>query len=297
MPSLSDYLQNRYSITHPLAVSSAYQLQRTCRIFEGWLRANDYPTDDLLAFDELVLSEWIKWLEGQYAPRTVYKHRGDIKTILADARDFYKAPPLRSARIRCPDVPPPNPDAWTVNVAREIIYAARKLPGRLKNGVRRSVYFEAIYRCAWRLLLRRQDLWEVPLANFLEDGRVYRIQNKTKVLVAGRLGPTELELIYSMGTDPPLAWPQGESQFYYWSERLKELAGVSDEGHLQRFRKSAATDVARYDRTSVTKVLGHTTPAADAFYVDEKLLDFQPIEPTDIDGISEGGLRLFRGAG
>jgi integrase len=254
----------------------------SCAILEAWLLRED-TEPDLAAIDELTLSRWVKFLELMYAPRTVKRMRGDVIGVLNDAADAGLRTPLRSRRVRSPNVPPPTAEAWRVEIVRQLIEACPQLPGQIGTGIRRAVYFEALYRCAWRTALRRMDLWQMRLRDIASDGRVFVVQRKTRVATNGKLGPIEIKLLHSFGYDQPLRWPGAERQFYYWSRKLKALAEVKDEGHLQRVRKSAATDVARRDRSLATKLLGHTSAAADAFYIDESLLDNAPVEPTELD--------------
>lgn len=281
-----DYVRTRYAVTHPLEADSERQVLWSCRLLESWLLRENIDAT-IQAPDELLLSRWVKWLELLYAPRTIKKIRGDVLGVLNDAAD--SDPPLRQPvrqrRVRRPAVPPPIARAWSAETVQRLILACRQLEGHIGTGVRRAVYFEAIYRCDWRLGIRRGDLWNLDLQNdVLPDGRVYVVQRKTRVLIEGSLGPEELRLLHSFGSRFPLRWPHAEKTFYYWSEKVKAIAGVDTPGHLQRVRKSAATDVAKTQgRSAATKFLGHTNPAADAFYIDETLLNKQSVTPTELD--------------
>ncbi len=278
-----DYVRTRYAVTHPLGADSERQVLWSCRLLEAWLLREDIEAT-IQAPDELLLSRWVKWLEMLYAPRTARKARGDVLGVLNDAADSELRPPLRQRRVRRPQVGPPVARAWTPETVQRLILACRQLDGKIKTGVRRSIYFETIFRCNWRLGIRRGDLWRLSLRDVLPDGRVYLMQRKTRVLVDGRLGPEEIRLLHSFGYDPPLRWPHAERIFYDWSRKVKAIAGVDTPGHLQRIRKSAATDVAKKQgRAAATKFLGHTNPAADGFYIDETLMDEPTVTPTELD--------------
>ena len=242
--SLSQYTADRYIVTRSLAAKAEYMVAHSCELFETWLASRGI-LPDLAAVDELLLSQWVKDLEMRYAPRTAKRIRGDVVGVLNDAAAAGLRAPLYSRRVRCPRVSAPVAKAWPIETVQEIILATRKLRGRLKNGVPVAVYFEAVFRCAWRLAIRKGDLFALRMADITPDGRVFIVQRKTRTLTSGRLGSGEIKLLKAIGCDPPLDWPQTQSTFYDWSHRVKRIAGVDDDGHLHRFRKSAATDVAK----------------------------------------------------
>lgn len=281
---LVDYVRERYAITHSLVPDSEYQLLRACRILEAWM-LRDGSECTVSGPDELMISRWVKWMELLYAPRTVKKYRDDVLTILDDAADCDFRYPIRRRRIRNPTVGPPVAIAWRQEVATKIIIACRQLEGRIKTGIRTAHYMETIYRCTWRVALRRRDWWNrFDFENICDDGRVWIMQGKTRVFVRGQLGSDEIKMLRAIGYRRPLHWPHSGTYFYNLSRKAKKIAGIADLGHLQRFRKSAATDVAKNQgRKAATEFLGHTNPAADAFYIDEMLMGDIPISPTELD--------------
>jgi integrase len=286
--SLSQYAEDRYCVTRSLAPGSEYQLKHSVELFETWL-AKTSVLPDLKTIDELLLSKWIKSLELLYTPASIKRMRGDVLGVLNDAADTGLRVTLRPRRIRCLKMPPPVANAWPKETIERIIMATRKLRGRLWKRVSAALYFEALFRCAWRLAIRKGDLFALRMSDIAADGRVWVVQRKTRTLTRGKLGPGELELLRTIGREQPLDWEYTPRNFYEWSTRVKELAGVDDKGHLQRFRKSAATDVAKRDRGAATKLLGHSTDWADPYYVDEKLLNEQHIEPSELNLPAKGG--------
>lgn len=277
------YLEDEYALVRPITESSLVVLRGTCDIFERWLGHEPLIDEP----NEKLLSEWVKWLEEveEYAPRTALRLRADMIGILNDAAEEGRRPFIRKRRVRKPNISPPQPRGWTAAQVVLLIAACRMLPGVLRNGVRRCDYYEGIVRCAWRLVLRRSDLRKMKLTDISPTGRVWTTQKKTRRLTVGHLEPDDIAFLKSFGLEQPFAWGYTQRMFYYWFSKVKAMSGVQGDGSLQRLRVSGATDVARnHGRDAVTKLLGHTTNAADVWYIDETLLEEEVISPSPLAG-------------
>jgi integrase len=287
--SLAEYL-NSYALFHPLKRGSLYQLGRTIDVFSIFLAAveseaaakeNRTPNPRVALPADLndeTASKWIMWCETRYAPATIKRMRGDLLTIWRAFADDNAAHPT-PRKVRKVDVPEPDPQVWSREEVERLLRAADRIPGVMKNGCERSVYYRAIILAAWGTGLRRGDLWTLRLDQITKGGFVAKRQNKTGDKHYARLQPEAVEAIELIGGETPLAWPYSPRMFYYWWDKLKAIAGVTSDGSLQKLRCSSSTNVAIHQPGKQTKFLGHTTPKADANYVPGQVLAGEPVEP------------------
>lgn len=273
--TLTEYLDSIYVTSRDLGADSVYQLRRSCRVLAEWI-GYDVPLVDV---NELLLCRWLVAMQGKYAAATLRKMRGDVLGIVADAFDSGMGPEVRSRRVRKVKVPPPNPQAWTLEEVGRLVDAARGLPGKTKTGTPRSVYFEAVVRTAWDTGFRIGDLQRITLADVTASGLVVIRQRKTRDLVTAQLETPTFELLMSIGQHEPLAWRGAKRMLYYWWRKVKAKANVTSYGAFQKIRVSAATDVAARDRGAMTAFLGHASDRADRHYLDVRMLPPPEIRP------------------
>jgi len=79
-------------------------------------------------------------------------------------------------------------------------------------------------------------------------------------------------------SDYPLRWPGNARQFYRHWERIVQVAKVR-RGALQQIRRTAATYLAKDDRSAVQQFLGHSSPSMQKHYIDESQARKRDIRP------------------
>ncbi len=279
MPSLLSHLREAYLLVRALEKDSIYQLERSCAVFIAWHGHNP----KIAELNERLLSQWVQSLEPNYAARTVNKMRADVVGIWQDAADEGLCSAPRRRRIRTLAEPEPDPQIWEPEEVAALVRAAKQLPGYLvmegKPILRRDYFHDLILTC-WYASRRRKELWKIHVSELDGDMLVKR-QLKTKRVQVSGLPEWLVDRLVARGVEYPLKWPYWPKSFYHWWEKIKALAGITSEGALQRIRRSAATEVARTNPGAETEFLGHTTPAADCWYV-KKTARASKIMPPDL---------------
>jgi integrase len=279
--SLSDYATDVYSVFHDISRDSAYQLKRSATIFENWAAGRGDGLNHIGAITDEALSLCLKDLREQYAQATLRKMRGDWLTLLkAAAADELCVEPKK---VRSIAKPKPKPRAWTQTQVEAIVESALKYEGRSSvHTIELGRFFAAIVATAWDTGLRKQDLHELTQEMVSADGRVRITQNKTDDEHFCRISADTLLLLRSIQRRRPLAWPGADCQFYYHWHRIIERAKVPTLGAMHAIRKSGSTEVARIAPGLETRFLGHTSPQADAHYVDKSLAGGAAPMPTPL---------------
>lgn len=275
--TLRTYVRHEYLLTHVLRASSTYQLTHSVDCFCETI-GRDPPIGELC--DQLA-NEWLLLAEQQYAPRTVKRMRGDLLCVWRDAHSagYCQVAPVRIRRIK---VPPPCPHAWTPGEVARLVEGSRYLHGRMRNGNRRSDYFGGLVTGTWSSGLRRGDMWVLPRAVILTDGTLALNQRKTGDRHIAKLDERALSYLSKLGGEFPYAWDYTPRLFYYWWDKVKENAGVTTDGYMQRVRVSATTDVVKNRLGSPTAFLGHTSEKADESYIDWRMIPGTAITPTPL---------------
>jgi integrase len=203
----------------------------------------------------------------------------------------YTGKKLDRKKIRRVKVRKKNPEAWTVSDLETVTDAMRGLPGRLSNGIPRALYFPTITWFAFDTGLRRRDIWNFRFDLF-DDHRAVLSQHKTNHLHVVQITEStmeETERIVSLlkknndpGWNTPFAWPQSESQFYYWFRKARKLANVDPDivnRVLQHLRRTGATAVER-SGGKAWQYLGHTAPGLDRLSYVDQVKTVKPIVPS-----------------
>lgn len=209
------------------------------------------------------------------SPRTAKNHRNNVLRLLRWAEltgEIAAAPNPRL--VRSPRVPPPMPRAWWREEAEAMIAAARLLPGRMRNGARRSLYFPTLIAVALESGLRRGDLMTLSVSN-LSGTRGSIRMSKTGEPHVFELHPdtaTALrELARETGSDTPLAHHGCHRTLRRWFDRIKAAAGVEirPKEVLQQLRRTGATAWEMIDENYTSRYLGHRSAGMKRHYVDQ----------------------------
>lgn len=271
------YARTEYLVSHVLRKNSAYQLTRAVECFIETI-GRDLPIAEL---SDAIVNQWLVACELKYAPRTVRRMRADILAIWRDAFDAGECAAL-PRRIRKIKVGKPIARAWSILEVVKLVAASEELPGRMRNGNRRSDYFAALVTGTWSTGLRKSDMFSLYRPHIRPDGTILHTQHKTQDGHCAQLDENALHYLRRLNGDYPYEWLYAPRIFYYWWKKLKSYAGVESDGALQRLRKSATTDVVKNKRGSPTAFLGHTTPAADPHYIDWSLIPGSAVTPTPL---------------
>lgn len=288
---LSDYVRDDYAVCNDLKPSSVYQLYRSARIYEEW--AGEHAALELI--NERRLSRCLMELKSKYAAKTLHKIRGDWLTLLKAASDDGYCRRVRRRKIRPIKKPKPRPFAYTPEQAAALVSALLLLPGNLRDGRRRSTYFATFAKTCWESGLRKQDIEGLNQHNFDDRGRIFLTQSKTDEPHKAAVQLDTLQQIRRLGPKPFRILESPAVFWRWWNKGLVAAGLPAKKGKATKaMRISGATDIARTDRAAATKYLGHTTPAADPFYLDERLLGGDPVQPTRLAVSFDSQLTLFQ---
>lgn len=271
-----EYFDDVYVVERQLCDSSRLNVAISLRQFNQF--ANSPPIETITP---ILVSRWVMSMEssGKYAPRTIHGKRGDLLVVLRHAYET-GAIETRPERIRKVRVPMPQPDSWSAEQIAALIAAAEKFPGTLPNGTPRCDYFTALIRAAFDTGLRRSDLFLVTREQLSQSPIVLR-QRKTGSIHAVELRPETRVAIAKLPGETPLAWSGCLQHLYRDWRTLRESAGLSGKGALQKMRRTAATAVEIAMPGMAGKFLGHLTPGLAAkHYLDHARLVKAILPPT-----------------
>lgn len=286
--TLLTHLRKSYLIVRAITAGSAYQVEHSCKLFADWCGGDialcpplEQPSDDHLTEEKL--SAWLRSLEGKYSPRTINKMRGDVLSVWQDAADADHCREPKRRRVRVVKCAEYDPEIWEPEEIALLVAAAKSLKGFVViDGVEipRAEYFENILLVAWYTARRTGDCWRIHVDQLRGD-RLSQSQNKTGVMLVSGLPEWLTKRLLSYGIQHPLKWPHWGRAFYYWMEKIRRSAGIVTTGAIQKIRRSTATDMEIHSPGSATKLLGHTSPKADVWYV-KKSRVMQPIRQRDL---------------
>ena len=271
---LVDYLAESYLLDRSLRDDSAYQLRHSLARFGDFLQRPAVVAD----LKDGTVSEFIRDAERRYSLGTVKNMRGNLLTVWKHLAEFGDDNVPFPRRVRTVKVPRKMPAAWPPETVAALVAACSRLAEP------RGLYFEALINAAWDTGLRRSDLWALELSDIRPDGSVSVLQTKTQHAIHVRLRPATVNLLRAIGTDAPLAWQGAERMYYLWFDKLKALAGVSDDGYTQKVRRSSATNVELHHPQRAGRFLGHLTPGlAERHYIDRTLAMGETLQPEALE--------------
>lgn len=276
---------NGYEIATEITAEYAYQLRYAVARFRKFLKRE--PTVDDLSAD--TVNRWLK--HERDVEEIGDRSRANVRRSMLTLWKRYGENLNRDA-IRSVVVTPRNPEAWDYSDLELVAAAAAKLPGRLSNGVPRSLYMPTTLWVAYETGLRRRDLWNFDIQQFDANGVAAMTQHKTRrvhVIQVTDETMADVRRISQMlrGNGDrhwrtPLRWPQSVTMFYYWMRQARIAAGVDPEVRnrsLQHVRRTGATEVAAEGRHA-WRFLGHSREGLDRkSYVDARRT-ITPTTPT-----------------
>jgi integrase len=274
-----------YELSTEITSDYAYQLRYAVRRFGLFLQRPALLSD--LTAD--AVNRWLKHERdgSQIGDRSRANVRRSLLTLWKRFGDGLNRDSIRSVIVT-----PRNPEAWLYDEMELVAQAATKLPGRLTNGIKRSLYMPTLLWCAYETGLRRRDLWTFDISRFDAERRAALTQHKTKRVHVIQITPQTEEGLRQMagilrGTADqhwrtPLRWPQSTTMFYYWMRECRKIAGVDAEvsnRSLQHVRRTGATEVC-VEGGHAWRFLGHSREGLDRkSYVDQRMTS-APTTPT-----------------
>jgi integrase len=275
-----------YVLIRRLAPTSEYELRRVLTAFGRWLGRDP----GLLDLDDVLVSQWIHWLESMYSPRGVANHRTSLLCLWRFAAERLGIrPPSQVRRAPRPD---PCPIAWTADELGCLLDRCRQLRGIFRRtGASRSAYCETLVRFCYESGLRRSDVWRVRREQIRPDGTIVGLrQHKTGYAHWPKIRPPTIAGIASLPGDPPLRCPYSSpTDFYhFWRADVIAAAGIR-RGALQQLRRTGATLLAIDHPEAVQRYLGHRSPTMQRHYVDQSIAAPQQWLPPDVDSACESG--------
>ncbi|MFO1006976.1 MAG: tyrosine-type recombinase/integrase [Planctomycetaceae bacterium] len=231
---------------------------------------------------ELLLGRFVKWLQMEaYLPSTVKRNLNNISTLwkwgykrrLCRER-FEQLDPIR--------IPKAIPTAWTLQELARILGACRQLKGRMRDGCKRSDWWESLIlvlydtgaRIRAAMCLRRSDI-------NLDQGYAVlgEMYAKTGVAQLVDLSPDTVEVLRRLlaSHSDVLVWPsiQKSSRNLHtkFHDILRSVGLDENRVGFHRLRKTHATAVVSQLGWEAARVaLGHSTEQMTRRYVDPRQL-------------------------
>ncbi len=268
--TLLGYYEQVYQVSRDLRPSTAYQYDRSLRIYCDWA-GRDPPLSEI---DDMAVSTCLRDLKPSYSQHTLRR----VRTVLVVLTNHAARQGLcrRLASVRPVRVAPRNPDAWTLPQLRRLLEATKRLG---KHGP----YLEALLRAGWDSGLRREDLERIRLSNIdTETGAVAIQQQKTDDPILVQFRAETIRAMQLVGSDQPLRYPGNPRNVYRQWRRLCRLAGVPY-GGPQKLRRTAATHCELANPGSASTFLGHRSPGLAArHYLDRRILQRDRPRPEEL---------------
>jgi integrase len=278
-------LIKHYADNHPFGFSPDYrrQLGYSVAMFSIWLQ-KEASTDD---FSDQVLTRYVDYLRGKYAPDTARTQRGNLLTLWRHAVEWriVESPPLRVRKLK---MPPRRPIAWTPAEVATLAAEASRVLGRFPGTrIRRGPNLRALILYDWDTGFRLGDCLRTCVADVDESGKIEIVQHKTRIPAARQLRPdTVLAVACTVADDPArtLVWPMDHRTYQDWITRLRERCVVRP-GTFKWIRRAVATASESQAAGGGTAILGHTSAATAVYYLDRAqlavVIQSPPLPPTD----------------
>lgn len=268
-----------YFLFRSLAQGSEYRVGRAVAVFAIYLERAASLSD----LDDERVSEWIRWLQSRYAPKSVVGFRGDLLSVWRDcAGRGLCTPPNRVRRVKKPE---PLPIAWTNQEKSRLVTRTRSLRGTFPNGVSRAEYCEALVLAINDTGLRRSDIWRLRREQVRADGSIPMRQHKTSFTHEPRMRPETAAKFLRLPGDPPLACPYASPSGFYKFWKTVTAGAEIRHGALQQMRRTGATHLAITHRESVQRYLGHRTAEMARHYIDESIAQPQHFLPPPMEDL------------
>ena len=253
--TLAEYV-NVYATTRPLAPETIRQYRIAVSRFEEWAGAGVR----LRELSELMVSHWLRYLEGRVKPSTARSKRVQILSLWRGAASEYLCdPPTRA--VRATRVPWEPRECWTREEVSKLIREASWAPRRHSCGLRRADWWELAIRIGWDTGLRWGDQMRLRVDEMIEGLAVVR-QRKTSGPVAVRLHPSTRALLEWSLTEAPrelvTPWDASQETFAKQLRLLVAKAGITP-GTWRFLRRGGATNIEGQapNRGMAARHLGH----------------------------------------
>jgi integrase len=278
------YFNERYLPAHSIRPATEVWYRTMLRHFDRWLGRDAMLTD----LNRIAVNNFLQAIQDQYAPKSVHGFRRAILTIWRAAFDdeLLVVAPRSIRRIT---VPPPMPEAWTINQVQRLIEATRaeRFDRAIGNGIRVGQFMEALIRVCYDTALRLGDLESLDWRGVRADGTIVVRMEKTGHIKTCQITPASLaaaERIRVPNDDRVLPWSAGRRRFYIWWWKLIAEAGfeVNRRNGPQKLRRTSATFVELMSVGMATAHLGHrSADLAKRHYIDPALA-YKPTLPPAI---------------
>jgi integrase len=276
--SLDPGLLQDYFLFRHLAGNSQAEMARVVRQFAAWLQRPASLGD----LTDRVVSEWLVWLEGRFAARSVANHRTALLCLWRFAAQHHGVRP--PGCVRRASRPEPCPVAWTLDELGRILERCKELRGYFRRtGASRAGYCTTLVRFCYESGLRRSDVWRVGRDQVRADGTIVLRQHKTGQAHWPRIRNATWLGWQRLPGAVPLACPYANpTDFYhFWRDSVTGPAGVR-RGALQQLRRTGATYLAIEHREAVQRYLGHRTASMQRHYVDQSIAAPQQWLPPEV---------------
>lgn len=272
-------IHQQYIADHPRGVrpNTAKYLYACVQCFSAYLKQPANVTD----LSRATVNQYVDWMLVHRAPSTTRSQRCGLLVLWRFAADNgYVDPP---ARVRCPKRVAKPVSAWTKAEVERLRDYALTLPGKLKNGQPKGLYFAALVCCAYETGLRLSDQLALKRESIqpLGDGFGLTVVEQKTGKIARRIITAEtvgmIDDLLRQSPKNALIWPlwARREQFFASFRRLVKGSGINP-GTFKHLRRAAATNVEMQERGGGQRFLNHSSPQVTA----ESYLDPSQIEPS-----------------
>lgn len=255
---------DQYELRHEITPDTTAYYRRSIRALEHW--AGEPMTVETIR-DDLVNGAILKMIRAGRSPHYARSLKAGVLAVWRDWADAGVVDYPR--RIRPIRSGPLDVRIWTPEEVRQILSAARRLPGEFRNlRLNRAKYFETLILTCWDTALRRRDLHRLR-RNEVGPDWVDR-QNKTRKPIRARLRPSTLVAIDAWGRGPEaLLWPLwgSDEAFRATWDRIVLDSGVAEPGPFKKLRKSAGTAAEAVCPGAGHLLLGNTRKVFERHYL------------------------------
>ena len=270
--TLAEYV-NVYATSRGVTADTIRQYRISVGRFEEWAG----PGVRLDELSELMVSHWLRYLEGRVKPSTARSKRNQILALWrAAAAEYLCDPPTRA--VRATRVPWQPRNCWTREEVLKLIRVASWAQRRHSCGLRRADWWELAIRVGWDTGLRWGDQMRLRADEIIDGVAVVR-QRKTSAPVAIRLHPSTLSLLgWSLSEAPRelvTPWDASQETFNKQLRLLVAKAGISP-GSWRFLRRGGATNIEAQcpNRGMAARHLGHApgSKIAELHYIDPRVV-------------------------
>lgn len=258
-------LVEQYLSSRDVCPEYAQGVHWKARQFARWL-----GNKEVSSLSEDSLNRFLRSLKDARSPSTVRNYRGDLLVLWRYAADCGLVPYPQVRRVVRPSVPQTVPECWTTDEVRQLLEVVAKLPGELRNGVRRNIYWQAAIRVGYETGLRRSDIWRVALSAVSTTNVLFSVAHKTGHREVHQLTQRTADLLRHIGRQMPLDWPYNQRHFGVAFEKIVRKTLIR-RGTFKWLRRASGSYVEAAEPGAGPRHLGHSSPAVFARFYDARL--------------------------